>query len=232
VPSAAARLFAWSGAVLFACALVYFLFAYGVTFGEIMAGAFFSGAVVADVVLFTLFALHHSVFARGPVRAWVARHFPPYLERSAYVWIASVLFIIVCTDWQYVQGVAWYVDGSERWALYLVQAAGIALTVYAAAALDAFELAGIRQLDRRPAKVEYKTTGPYGWVRHPIYSGWMLIVWAAPLMTMTRLVFAAVSCAYLLIAIPLEERSLRATSTVAYERYARLVRWKLVPYVF
>ena len=45
-------------------------------------------------------------------------------------------------------------------------------------------------------------------------------------------VFAVVSSAYLLIAIPFEERSLRATTGGAYERYMQQVRWKLVPGVY
>ena len=59
---------------------------------------------------------------------------------------------------------------------------------------------------------------PYGWVRHPIYSGWFLIVFAVPVMTLTRLVFAVTSSAYLLIAIPFEERSLRRSSQGAYDQ--------------
>ena len=232
VPSGAARLFAWTGAVVFALALLYFLFAYGVTFGEIQAGEFSVASVVADVILFSLFALHHSVFARGPLRAWVSRHVSPRLERAAYVWVASVLFILVCGEWQYVQGVAWYVAGGTRWLLRLLQFAGIVVTVRAAAAIDVLELAGIRQLEARSHETEFKTTGVYGWVRHPIYSGWFLIVWPVPLMTMTRLVFAAVSCVYLLVAIPLEERSMRRTSGGAYDAYARAVKWRLLPYVY
>jgi protein-S-isoprenylcysteine O-methyltransferase Ste14 len=58
--------------------------------------------------------------------------------------------------------------------------------------------------------VEFKTVGPYGWVRHPIYLGWMSIVFSVGTMTMTRFVFAAVSTAYLLVAIPFEERTIRA----------------------
>ena len=233
MPSRFARLFAWSGAALFCVSLLYFLFTYAITFAEIWPGAFSTGAIAADVVLFSVFAFHHSVFARGPMRAWVTRHVPAYLERSVYVWIASVLFILVCADWQYVQGVAWYIDGVGAWALHLLQLAGVVITIRAAAALDAFELAGIRQLDPRPAApVEFKTTGPYGWVRHPIYAGWFLIVWPVPLMTMTRLVFAATSCVYLLIAIPLEERTLRATAGAAYDEYRRTVKWRLVPYVY
>ena len=75
----------------------------------------------------------------------------------------------------------------------------------------------------------FKTTGPYGLVRHPIYLGWFLIVFAVGTMTMTRFVFATVSCAYLLVAIPLEERSLRRSSNGAYDRYMQQVRRKLIP---
>jgi protein-S-isoprenylcysteine O-methyltransferase Ste14 len=48
-------------------------------------------------------------------------------------------------------------------------------------------------------------------------------------MTMTRLVFAVVSSAYLVMAIPFEERTLMATSAGDYERYSHRVRWKLIP---
>jgi protein-S-isoprenylcysteine O-methyltransferase Ste14 len=79
---------------------------------------------------------------------------------------------------------------------------------------------------------EFKSVGPYGWVRHPIYTGWFLLVFATTPMTGTRLLFALVSSAYLLLAIPLEERSLRATTAGAYERYSERVKWKLVPGVY
>ena len=48
-------------------------------------------------------------------------------------------------------------------------------------------------------------------------------------MTMTRFVFAVVSCAYILVAIPFEERSIRASSGGAYERYMKQVPRKLIP---
>ncbi|HVZ22945.1 MAG TPA: isoprenylcysteine carboxylmethyltransferase family protein [Vicinamibacterales bacterium] len=234
VPSLPARLFAWGGAGIFCASLLYFLFSYAVTFGEIRPGRLTGGAILADVALFSIFAVHHSVFARTPVRAWMARLVPPYLERAAYVWIASALFIAVCAGWQYVQGVVWFVDGGWVWGLRALQVAGVVVTIRAAAMIDVFELAGTRQLETPVASPEppvFKTTWPYGWVRHPIYAGWFLIVWPVPLMTMTRLVFAAASTVYLLIAIPLEERSLRATTGGAYDAYARAVRWRIVPFV-
>lgn len=48
---------------------------------------------------------------------------------------------------------------------------------------------------------------------------------------MTRLVFAVTSSAYLLIAIPFEERSIGAVAA-SYADYVRRVRWRLVPFVY
>ena len=228
-------LITWGGALVFFISLSYFLYSYFVTFGEPSGGTGVSSrAITWNVTLFTIFALHHSVFARERVRAWMMRHVRPELERSVYVWIASALFTSVCALWQPLAGVAWAVDGPAIWAMRTLQVAGVWLSLQSAAIIDIRELAGIRKPERslQASGMEFNTTGPYGWVRHPIYSGWFLIVWAAPLMTMTRLVFAVTSCAYLLIAIPFEERSLRATSAGAYDRYVATVRWKLRPGVY
>ena len=121
------------------------------------------------------------------------------------------------------------------------------MTLRGAAVLDVFDLAGIRGAGgvvdgaggvdgagraRGGTNVEFKTTGPYGWVRHPIYAGWFLLVFAASPMTMTRLAFAVVSGAYLIVAIPLEERSMRAMAPGAYERYMAQVKWRILPGVY
>ena len=228
-----------SGSVeVFVGALGFFLFSYWLRFSGITPGPARPGPILWDAVLFSLFALHHSVFAREPVRAWVARTVPRDLERSFYVWAASLLLIAVCALWQPVGGVAWQLEGPARWAMVALQLAGIWLTIRSAALIDVLDLAGVRPFratadppnrTHPPPAVEFKTTGPYGWVRHPIYSGWFLLVFCVGTMTMTRLVFAVVSCAYVLIAIPFKERSLRAATVGTYDRYARQVKWKLVP---
>jgi protein-S-isoprenylcysteine O-methyltransferase Ste14 len=229
----ATRACAWGGTLLFFASLSYFLYSYVVTFGETPPpGSGAAGAVAIDVLLFTAFALHHSVFARERVRTQVARVVPPALERSVYVWIASVLFVAVCALWQPVAGVAWTATTRLRWLLLALQAGGIWLILRSAAMLDILELSGVRQLSPTRREVVFKTSGPYGWIRHPIYSGWLMLVFCAPTMTMTRLVFAVVSSAYLLIAIPFEERSLLATSGDAYRRYVQQVRWKLIPGIY
>jgi protein-S-isoprenylcysteine O-methyltransferase Ste14 len=227
---ATARAFAWAGAVLFGAALVFFLFSYSVTFGEIAEGRPAPGTIVFNIALFSGFALHHSIFARDRIRAFVRRNVSAALERSVYVWVASLMLIAVCYAWRPVAGVAWQIPAPWSWLMIATQLAGGWLTLRGAAVIDALELAGVRQA--ATSKWEFRTEGPYGWVRHPIYLGWILLVFGVGTMTMTRLVFAAVSCVYLLIAIPFEERTLRAHSAGAYDVYIRRVPWKLIPRIY
>lgn len=240
VPLWLARPIALGGLVFFADALLYSAYRYATAFGRDTNGPVDMRLVVIDVTLFSVFALHHSVFARDIVRKRVTR-IVGALERSAYVWIASALFIAVCAWWQSVPGDAWGLDNAViRWPLHAAQFAGLWLTLRSATMIDVFELSGVRQVwranDVKPAAsqpiADFKASGPYGWVRHPIYLGWFLLVFAVPRMTMTRLVFAATSSLYLIIAIPFEERSLRRSSSGAYDRYMREVPWKLVPRVY
>ena len=69
-------------------------------------------------------------------------------------------------------------------------------------------------------------------VRHPIYLGWILIVFGSPLMTMSRLLFATISSAYLIVAIPWEERSLVEAFGDRYRTYQKQVRWRLLPWLW
>jgi protein-S-isoprenylcysteine O-methyltransferase Ste14 len=243
VPQRLARPLAQGGLLFFAYSLIYFAYRYASPFGRDVGGPIAPRVVVADVVLFSLFALHHSLFARDAFRKLVTR-IVGALERSFYVWIASALFIAVCALWRPVAGAAWRVtQPAAVWLIAAAQLVGIWLALRSASLIDIRELSGLKQVGAGGASgageasgareaFEFKTRGPYGWVRHPIYSGWFLMVFAVPDMTMTRLVFAITSSAYLLIAIPFEERSLRRSSQGAYDRYTRQVRWKLVPRVF
>jgi protein-S-isoprenylcysteine O-methyltransferase Ste14 len=228
---------AWSGACLFVASLLWFLYAYLVRFDAAPPAGDRVRPIIIDVALFSVFALHHSLFARTPLKAWVRRRIPPVLERSLYTSVASVLFLVVCGAWQPVPGVLYRIEGPWRWLAAAVQLTGVLLTFRGSKALDVLDLAGVRPViraraDASPVHVPLVTSGVYGLVRHPLYFGWTLLVCGAPDMTATRAVFALVSTGYLAIAIPWEERGLIETFGRAYEDYRHQVRWRMIPGVY
>jgi protein-S-isoprenylcysteine O-methyltransferase Ste14 len=236
-PSFAPLLAAWGGALLFTVALGYFLYAYLVRFGTPVAPGPPGVPILIDVALFSGFALHHSLFARtalqGPVRAVMGTA----LERSFYTWLASALFLVTCVAWRPVPGLIYTLPPWAAWLGIAAQAAGLVLTFLGSRAIDVLDLAGVRPVLRaraggRAAHVPLMTSGVFGLVRHPLYLGWALLVFGAPTMTATRLVFAVVSTAYLAIAIPWEEKSLLATFGSEYERYRQRVRWRMLPFIY
>ncbi len=236
------------GALLFVTSLAYFLYFVLVVLGTPgpapRALADVLRPVLFDLVLFSAFASHHSVMARAGAKRAIVRLLPAPLERAAYVWIASALFFAACFFWRDIPGVAYDAPGALHWLLYAVQAAGMGLVVSVMRSLDALELAGVRQvLDAAGASLEdgrdrqfrpqpLLVTGPFRLVRHPLYLGWVLFVFGPPVMTANRLAFALISSGYLVLAIPWEERSLRATYGAAYEAYAATVRWRLLPGIY
>jgi protein-S-isoprenylcysteine O-methyltransferase Ste14 len=230
-PTALERVFQWLGGALFVGALACCGYSYVKVWSSAPAGALeFNGRAIAiDAILFSLFAAHHSVFAREPVKHWLTRSVPERLLRSVYVWIASTLLIVVCLAWQPIGGELYNVRGWRAVLHAAIQLAGIAVIAGAVRTIDALELAGIRPHSTRQS---LQITGPYGWVRHPLYFGWLLTTFGAAHMTGDRLIFAVISAFYLVIAVPFEERSLIASFGRDYIEYQRQVRWRMLPYVY
>lgn len=230
-PSLPVRGLAWTGAALFAAALgrTACFYAWTLETPAPAGGGPAAVAVAWNVAAFTIFAAHHSLLARSGLKARLAGLLTPRLERTAYVWVASLLLLGVTAVWWRVPGVVYELHGPAVAAGIGLQLAGVAMTIAGARVLDPLDLAGLRQAYGRPGHADIRLVWPYTLVRHPIYLGWLLMVFGAPVMTADRLTFAAVSAAYLFIAMPWEERSLSAAAGPAYQAYCRRVRWRILP---
>jgi len=95
------------------------------------------------------------------------------------------------------------------------------------------ELLGLDQMrawqeGRPPPVARLKTGGLYSWLRHPMYVGVLLGVWATPRMTTGHLLFAVATTAYILVALQFEERDLANIHGEAYKAYQKKVAM-LVP---
>jgi protein-S-isoprenylcysteine O-methyltransferase Ste14 len=223
----AARAFVWLGGALFVGALLLCAWWYLIVLGQPRPSGGVD-ALLVDIGLVTIFALHHSLFARQFAKRLFGS-LAPHLIRSVYVYVASLLLIILCFAWRPIGGELYRATGVRAVSHIAVQLAGLWCIARAVAKIDPLELAGIRPASRRDG---LQTSGVYAWVRHPVYLGWVLAVFGTPHMTGDRLAFAVMTTLYLVAAVPLEERSLRHSFGADYARYARAVKWRMIPFIY
>jgi protein-S-isoprenylcysteine O-methyltransferase Ste14 len=94
--------------------------------------------------------------------------------------------------------------------------------------IDHFELFGLRQtvlyaLGRTAERPAFKERLFYRWVRHPLMLGFLIAFWFTPVMTQGHLLFAAVTTAYILVALQIEERTLVYLHGDRYRNYQQRV---------
>jgi protein-S-isoprenylcysteine O-methyltransferase Ste14 len=182
-------------------------------------------ALLNNFALIGLFGVQHSVMARPAFkRAWTSV-IPQHLERSTYVLFSCVALFALCWFWQPIGGTVWRAeDPALRYALYGVFAMGWLVVVLASLLINHFDLFGVRQVwlhfrGKPYTALAFRTPGAYRHIRHPLYVGWLMAFWATPDMTLAHLLMAAGLTAYILIAIPYEERDLEAHLGKPYVEY-------------
>jgi methanethiol S-methyltransferase len=188
----------------------------------------FTYALAVNAALLGLFAVQHSVMARQWFkRAWT-RVVPAPVERSTYVLFSSAALFVLFWKWEPMGRVVWDVEsGAGQLVLYALYGTGWLIVLLATFLINHFDLFGLRQVWLHLRGVPYtplpfRTPFPYRLVRHPLYVGWLLVFWSAPLMTAAHLVFAIATTAYILLAIQFEERDL-IQSHAEYAEYRRRV---------
>jgi len=192
-------------------------------------------ALLIDGVLLGLFAIQHSVMARPGFKRWWTRIVPQEAERSTYILFASIALVIMFVYWEPLGGSVWDAQSPlAQQLLYGGFAFGWFLVFLSTFLINHFDLFGLRQiwlqlLGKPYRPLPFKTPMLYRIVRHPLYVGLLLAFWSTPIMTLTHLVFAIATTAYILIAIQLEERDLLAEHP-EYARYRKRVPM-LVPFL-
>lgn len=170
-------------------------------------------ALGVDLGLLVLFALQHSLMARPAVKRFLTRFVPAEAERSTYVLAASVSLLLLFWQWRSLPGIVWEARGAAGAGLWAVYGLGWITLVAATFMIDHFDLFGLRQswsaACARTAKVPpFEIRWLYAWVRHPMMTGFLILFWGTPRMTLSHLVFAAAASLYILVGIWFEERDL------------------------
>ena len=227
--------------VFFLCTFVY---AIGFIGGVFVPKTLDSGApaplmeaIAVNLLVLGIFAVQHSVMARRGFKRWWTRIVPPAIERSTYVLAATLALALLLWQWRPIaEPVLWRIENpvavNATWAIFWL---GWGVLLLATFLINHFELFGLRQvfsrvLGREIPEAEFTTPFIYRYVRHPIYLGFILGMWAAPVMTAGHLLFAAGGTGYILVGIWFEERDLVAQFGERYRRYREqvgmLIPWR------
>jgi protein-S-isoprenylcysteine O-methyltransferase Ste14 len=192
------------------------------------AGVGTFAAVVVDSLLLALFALQHSIMARPGFKSVWTRVVPAQIERSTYVLFSAAVLGLLMWQWRPIEGTVWQFGRSGSLAMIALGCLGWSLLFLSTFLIDHCELFGLRQtfarlLRLRDDQPTFRTPFLYRIVRHPLYLGIVLAMWAAPTMTPGHLLFASLMTAYIVFAISLEESDLIDVFGDSYVRYRRKV---------
>lgn len=193
-------------------------------------------ALIVNLLLMALFAVQHSVMARQRFKAWWTQFVPKPIERSTYVLLASLSLLLLFWQWRPLPAIVWQVENPDL-AVTMVTLAmvGWVLVFTSTFVINHFELFGLQQVanhlvDKDLPPLRFRAPLFYKFVRHPIYLGFIIAFWAAPIMTVGHLLFAAVTTIYILLGIALEERDLVALFGDDYlqykQRVSMLIPWR------
>lgn len=224
------------GAVAYLTFLFTILYAIGFVEGLVVPKDINTGAkssvfeaLAIDLALMSLFAVQHSVMARNSFKQWWTQFIPKPIERSTYVLFASLALLLLFWLWHPMPAVIWHIAEPEIAAVITgVSFFGWVIVFTSTYLINHFELFGLLQVTshltgREMSPPIFRTPLLYNFVRHPIYLGFIIAFWAAPTMTAGHLLFAAVTTAYILVGIWLEERDLTAMFGDDYRRYRERV---------
>ena len=203
-----------------------------------LPGDFLISGIVVSTLALWCFALLHSTLVSLSFQTRVEGRIGKDLMLAFYRLVFTVasgvaLFALGLVVHHLPNRTLYATSGSLSWALHSVQVIGLGLLLLSARRMDLLRFIGLRQavhfllrgdvseelLRLREEKLD--TSGIYGATRHPQYFSALLMIWAAPAMSLTSLMLAVNTTLYFCIGSYLEERRLVAQFGQRYVRYQR-----------
>lgn len=176
------------------------------------------------LLAFGLYAVLHSLLAGAGVKDWATRRLGAGAVQRCYrlffnmVGVVSLLPVLALA--------AWLPDGLlyrlPVWALpfsLLGQLAGLGLLAASLRQTGIGDFLGLSQLAGPAGPGGLVTSGVYAHVRHPLYTGSLLVLWLLPRMSGNSLALIFAITLYFMIGSWFEERKLEKAFGQAYRDY-------------
>ncbi|MDQ6983636.1 MAG: NnrU family protein [Ghiorsea sp.] len=161
--------------------------------------------------LYTLvFAVVHSLTATNSLKT---KLYAKGLAAHHYRLLYSLFGMITTVIWlwaiyQLADAPLYQVDGMLRYLLYAMQITGLLIAMAAFIPIDGAVFLGLKKAEQ--SNDPFVVQGVYKYIRHPMYSGFMLVLLARPEQTEVGLHFALAVCLYFILGAKLEEKRMLA----------------------
>jgi len=184
-------------------------------------------SITINLLFIALFGVQHSIMARQWFKSAITKVLPQSLERSIFVLVSSLILIVMMVFWQPMTSNIWTVKNPiGQTIIWLLFAFGWGLVLFSSFIINHFDLFGLRQTYLAMVHKEYKDLpfqikSLYKLVRHPLYLGFILGLWAIPSMSAGHLLLSIGFTVYIFIGVIFEERDLISIFGEDYRTYKK-----------
>ncbi len=187
-----------------------------------------------DALLCLAFFVQHSGMNRQRFRAWLSKTVASRYQGAIYSIASGLVLMMVIGLWQTSGTNLLVLRGLGRGLAQAATILALGLFILSSMALSTFDPLGLRPLAAHLRSRPYTQPalvirGPYRWVRHPLYSCIIAMLWTVPEISPDRLLFNILWTAWIVVGARLEERDLGREFGDSYRDYQQRVPM-LVPW--
>lgn len=195
-----------------------------------------------NALLSFTFFLQHSGMNRRRFRDWLKTRLAPCYHGALYSIASGAALVLVVAFWQPGATQLLVLQGTARWLDRALGTVALGIFIWSTFALLRFDPLGLGPINAHlhgapSPSPRFVVQGPYRWVRHPLYSCAIVMIWTWPELTADRLLFNLLWTIWICVGAHLEEGDLASDFGDDYRDYQRrvpmLVPWRgrASPYV-
>ncbi|XP_031828342.1 nurim homolog [Nomia melanderi] len=186
--------------------------------------------LIINMSLLSVFMLQHTLMASDFVKHLFCKMYMDYIERSIYNVSSAMALHLLLAQWQIIPSMSlWKMNTSSNNTLWFIFT-GIHVLAWSiiysgCVMMDISELTGIKQVyykfSSRPSPMLMKSKELlryYSHMRHPSFTGFLIILWIHPYMTIDRILLATILTIYMALMWTIDKED--------YNYHASLVRRK------
>jgi protein-S-isoprenylcysteine O-methyltransferase Ste14 len=210
-------------------------FLYGCSLSVVDLELGFGATLAWDGLLCLAFFIQHSVMIRRWFRRRLATVVSEPYQPALYGIASGVFLLALVLLWQPSSLMVVSLQGPVRWLARVLLFAAFAGLCWGVNALGSIDALGARSLlarlrGRSIKAIPLSIRGPYRWVRHPLYTFMLLVIWSCPELSADRLLFNLSWTGWIVLGTCLEERDLTSVFGDDYRAYQRrvpmLIPWR------